>query len=87
MLSCHVAATMASLLPHCLSTECRRPESSDLQCIIPLPGLPNWAWEQRTWVMGILNVTPDSFSDGGQVSGVDDAVAHACTMVQVRPDV
>jgi dihydropteroate synthase len=22
-------------------------------------------WGSRTWVMGILNVTPDSFSDGG----------------------
>lgn len=27
--------------------------------------------------MGVLNVTPDSFSDGGQFSAVDDAVNHA----------
>lgn len=27
-------------------------------------------------VMGVLNVTPDSFSDGGQHAGLDDAVAH-----------
>jgi len=32
-------------------------------------------------VMGILNVTPDSFSDGGQFSGVDDAIHHALAMV------
>ena len=31
--------------------------------------------------MGILNVTPDSFSDGGQHDGFDAAVAHARAMV------
>lgn len=31
--------------------------------------------------MGILNVTPDSFSDGGQHHAVDDAIAHAKRMV------
>jgi len=30
----------------------------------------------RTLVMGIVNVTPDSFSDGGMLSGSDEAVAH-----------
>jgi len=32
--------------------------------------------------MGILNVTPDSFSDGGKFMGVDAAVEHAKAMVQ-----
>ncbi|HET8731877.1 MAG TPA: dihydropteroate synthase, partial [Moraxellaceae bacterium] len=32
-------------------------------------------------VMGILNVTPDSFSDGGRFMAVDDALAHAARMV------
>ena len=32
-------------------------------------------------VMGILNVTPDSFSDGGRNAGVAAAVAHAHAMV------
>lgn len=32
-------------------------------------------------VMGILNVTPDSFSDGGAYESVDAAVAHASTMI------
>jgi len=32
-------------------------------------------------VMGILNVTPDSFSDGGQYHHLDRALAHAETMV------
>ena len=33
-------------------------------------------------VMGILNVTPDSFSDGGQFTAIDKAVAHCQKMVQ-----
>jgi len=32
-------------------------------------------------IMGVLNVTPDSFSDGGQHNGLDDAVARAQAMV------
>lgn len=32
-------------------------------------------------VMGILNVTPDSFSDGGQHAQVDQAIAHAQKML------
>ena len=31
----------------------------------------------RTYVMGILNVTPDSFSDGGCWNNLDKALAHA----------
>ena len=37
--------------------------------------------------MGILNITPDSFSDGGQVQGVQAAVSHACHMVQQGADI
>ena len=33
-------------------------------------------------VMGILNVTPDSFSDGGQHDGFDAALAHAERMAE-----
>lgn len=32
-------------------------------------------------VMGILNVTPDSFSDGGQFTAIDKAVAHCQQMI------
>src|SRR4051812_29096287 len=31
-------------------------------------------------VMGVLNVTPDSFSDGGRYADVDAAIAHAHDM-------
>ncbi|NCJ06391.1 dihydropteroate synthase [Synechococcales cyanobacterium C] len=34
-------------------------------------------WGERTYLMGILNVTPDSFSDGGQFNQLDRALAQA----------
>src|SRR5262252_2242571 len=37
---------------------------------------------RRTLVMGIVNVTPDSFSDGGLHSGPGDAVAHAIRLFE-----
>lgn len=41
----------------------------------------------RTYVMGILNVTPDSFSDGGQYQSVECAVNHALEMEQEGADI
>ena len=43
--------------------------------------------KSRPAVMGILNVTPDSFSDGGRFQAVDAAVAHAKTMVSEGCDI
>src|ERR671925_61232 len=40
----------------------------------------------RPLVMGVLNVTPDSFSDGGLYLNPEAAVAHACDMVQEGAD-
>jgi dihydropteroate synthase len=42
---------------------------------------------ERTLIMGILNVTPDSFSDGGRWSSLDGAVAHAREMVEEGADI
>ncbi len=42
---------------------------------------------KRTLVMGILNVTPDSFSDGGQFFDAARAVAHAREMVAGGADI
>ncbi len=41
----------------------------------------------RSLVMGILNVTPDSFSDGGRFVNLDDAVRHAQEMIREGADV
>jgi dihydropteroate synthase len=40
----------------------------------------------RIIVVGVLNVTPDSFSDGGRYTSVADAVAHARAMVGAGAD-
>ncbi len=42
---------------------------------------------ERTLVMGILNVTPDSFSDGGRFLDRAAAVAHATRMVEDGADI
>lgn len=38
--------------------------------------------EHNTYLMGILNVTPDSFSDGGRFDKMDAALSHAEQMVR-----
>src|SRR5712691_191314 len=42
---------------------------------------------KRTLVMGIVNVTPDSFSDGGQHPAPDAAVAHAFKLLGEGADI
>ena len=42
---------------------------------------------QRTLIMGILNFTPDSFSDGGQFFTLDGALAHAEQMISEGADI
>ncbi len=42
---------------------------------------------ERTLIMGILNVTPDSFSDGGRFFKLDDALAHAEQMISEGADI
>ena len=43
--------------------------------------------EHQTYIMGILNVTPDSFSDGGKYSRIDAALAHAEKMIRDGADI
>ena len=45
------------------------------------------AYGERTLVMGVLNVTPDSFSDGGEFLSPDRAVAHAEQMIDEGADI
>lgn len=56
--------------------------------------LPSWTlrnqsfdWGTRTYLMGILNVTPDSFSDGGQFNTLDTALAQAHRLVAAGIDI
>lgn len=41
----------------------------------------------RPRIMGVLNVTPDSFSDGGRYKDVDDAVAHGLALLDAGADI
>ena len=43
--------------------------------------------KDRTLIMGILNGTPDSFSDGGRYNTSDTAVAHAKEMIEQDADI
>ena len=53
-----------------------------------------WRTSRRTFdladrglIMGIVNVTPDSFSDGGHFARTDDAVAHALRLTDEGADI
>ncbi len=52
---------------------------------VPYPG-GSLRLGRRTLVMGVLNVTPDSFSDGGEWADPDRAVRHARAMVRDGAD-
>lgn len=44
-------------------------------------------YRKKTVIMGILNVTPDSFSDGGRFNHIDQAVEHALAMESDGADI
>ena len=44
-------------------------------------------FQKKTLIMGILNITPDSFSDGGKYNGIEAAVKHAKEMVENGADI
>jgi dihydropteroate synthase len=43
--------------------------------------------KNKTYIMGILNVTPDSFSDGGRFNEMDSALFHAEEMIRDGADI
>ncbi len=42
---------------------------------------------KKTYIMGILNITPDSFSDGGRFNIIDKAILHAEKLIQEGADI
>lgn len=56
----------------------------------PAPASPiagqRWQWGERTRIMAVLNVTPDSFSDGGQHADPKSAVAHGLRLLDAGAD-
>jgi dihydropteroate synthase len=51
------------------------------------PDAGDYPWADGTAVMGILNVTPDSFHDGGEYEAVEDALEQAEAMVEAGADI
>ncbi len=57
--------------------------------VVPKPTVlrgRSFTWGPRTHVMGIVNVTPDSFSDGGKLPSLEAAVAHGVALVEQGAD-
>ena len=48
---------------------------------------PSYPWESDTAIMGILNVTPDSFHDGGEYDTREAAIERAQTMAAAGADI
>lgn len=44
-------------------------------------------WGKRTYIMGVLNVTPDSFSDGGEFNTLEAALVQGQKMVEAGVDI
>jgi dihydropteroate synthase len=44
-------------------------------------------WGRRTYLMGVLNVTPDSFSDGGEFNAITSALAQAQALQAAGADI
>jgi len=58
-----------------------------LQKVLPIAGENLFPLKSRTFIMGILNVTPDSFSDGGLYNQIEKAVEHAKEMSNSGADI
>jgi dihydropteroate synthase len=50
-------------------------------------GKKTFVWGERTYIMGIINVTPDSFSGDGLAGNVEEAVAQAIRFVEEGADI
>ena len=50
-------------------------------------GTPLPDWRQRTLMMGIINITPDSFSDGGEVTDISSAISKAQSLIDQGVDI
>src|SRR5688572_31495894 len=60
--------------------------SSRRRFTIPLPGGGSLALGERTLIMGVINVTPDSFSDGGALRGAAAAIDAGVRMADEGAD-
>jgi len=64
-----------------------RGRESVLKSVIIKCGTYQLDISKKTLIMGILNITPDSFSDGGKYNQIDAAVRRAITLVEEGADI
>ena len=62
-------------------------DASDCVRVLPLLNGNVLNLQDRLLIMGILNVTPDSFSDGGKWNSLESAISHAKQMVAEGADI
>lgn len=58
-----------------------------LKRVLPIRNDLLWDWSERTFVMGVLNLTPDSFSDGGKFQSVEAAISQVRLMISEGADI
>ncbi|KAH7106826.1 Dihydropteroate synthase [Auriculariales sp. MPI-PUGE-AT-0066] len=95
-------ADSLSILPHFVHPVLHRPvrqllkevcqtSASTAHRVVEFPNgdesLTHWKWGERTFIMATLNVTPDSFSDGGDYTSLDAAVGYALRAVEDGADI
>ena len=49
--------------------------------------MTEWLKTKKCLIMGVMNVTPDSFSDGGRLNSLDKALAHAEQLIAEGADI
>ncbi len=47
----------------------------------------SFIWGKQTYLMGVLNITPDSFSDGGDYNNIEEASQRAWALVEAGADI
>lgn len=57
-----------------------------LRRVLPI-GTQLWDWSNKTHIMGVLNLTTDSFSDGGKFNEVASAVSHIKELISEGADI
>jgi len=77
---------ISQLLSQLLLKQEEQPSDSQIHKSVPLRG-QIWHWDAKTYIMGILNTTPDSFSDGGNYSTTESAVLRAQQLVDDGADI
>ncbi|KAI9298581.1 Dihydropteroate synthase [Neoconidiobolus thromboides FSU 785] len=60
---------------------------SEVVKVLPLKNQEYWYWGSKTYIMGILNITHDSFSDGGDYLDLSSAVIQAKKLINDGADI